>query len=356
MSLAIEEKRAIDIPTIEKSLADLWRGQDNGGEAVIRAALWNVVAHTGNHADMSVATEVLGRASALIPQRTIIIRSIASDESELSAWISANCHLLGEGKQVCSEQISIAAGGDRVADVPSVVNALLIPDMPVAAWWLGDLPAEGKEYIGTLLEPADRFIVDSGRFDEADDLTLLAKIAAGTSTLPADLNWLRLEPWRIAAASLFDPSFMRARLRRIRAVRLSSGRAEERFFGDIVICLYFAAWLSTQSGHSIDAEGRVTSAAGAVAYSLENISGAVKALVAVEIEFDDGSKATIRLDAEAGVLRAEVAEVEQMLSTVTHVAARSAADLVIEELSHMHEDRLFARILTVATVMEKQWR
>src|SRR5512140_579141 len=239
MSLSIEQKRAIDVPGIEKELAELWRHEDNAGEAVIRAALWNVVAHTDNDADMSHATEVLGRASALVPQRTIIIRSNPADESDLSSWISANCHVLGEGKQVCSEQISLTAGGDRVADLPSVVNALLIPDMPVATWWIGDLPAEGEEYVGTLLEAADRIIVDSSHFDGPDDLALLAKIATTTATLPADLSWLRLEEWRIATAAMFDPPVMRAKLQRIGELRLTCCGSESPFFGDKVGCLYY---------------------------------------------------------------------------------------------------------------------
>ena len=36
MSLSIEQKRAIDVPGIEKELAELWRHEDNAGEAVIR--------------------------------------------------------------------------------------------------------------------------------------------------------------------------------------------------------------------------------------------------------------------------------------------------------------------------------
>lgn len=356
MSLSIEQKRAIDVPGIEKELAELWRHEDNAGEAVIRAALWNVVAHTDNDADMTQATEVLGRASALVPQRTIIIRANPADESDLSSWISANCHLLGEGKQVCSEQISLTAGGDRVGDVPSVVNALLIPDMPVAAWWIGDLPAEGAEYIGTLLEAADRIIVDSTHFDGPDDLALLAKIATTTATLPADLNWLRLEEWRIATATMFDPPVMRAKLRHMREVRLSCCGSDTPFFGDIAGCLYYTSWLVTQARFDVDEEGHVSMDGRSVKLSVERRTGKTKGLAAVEIEFDDGCIVRVHSDPEAAALRAEVSGVEQTVSTVTRLIPQSAAELVIEELSHMHEDRLFPIVLVAATRLEKQWR
>ena len=73
-------------------------------------------------------------AAAAVPQRTIIVRADPDAEAELSSWISANCHIGGDGKRVCSEEIAIVAGGTRVTRVPPLVNALLIPDMPVALW------------------------------------------------------------------------------------------------------------------------------------------------------------------------------------------------------------------------------
>ena len=84
--------------------------------------------------------------------------------------------MIGGGKQVCSEEINIVAGGDRIHRVPPVVNALLIPDMPVAFWWVGDLPNEHEEYVELLLEPADRLIVDSVAFDSPADLALVLDV------------------------------------------------------------------------------------------------------------------------------------------------------------------------------------
>src|SRR5882724_3709777 len=210
----------VDVNAIEKSLSELWRGQQGDGEdAGTRAALWNVVAHTSTSETHISASETLGRASAVVPQRTIVIRANPAAEVELTSWIRANCHIVGGGKQVCSEEINIVAGGERIHRVPPVVNALLIPDMPVAFWWIGDLPNEHEEYVETLLEPADRLIVDSVHFDSPADLALVSRIAEQTSTSPADLNWGRLEEWRSATASIFDPPAMRTRLRSIRRVR-----------------------------------------------------------------------------------------------------------------------------------------
>src|SRR4051794_136309 len=162
----------VDVNDIEKSLSELWRGQKDGEDAVTRAALWNVVAHTSTSELHATASETLGRASASVPQRTIVVRSNPAAEAELSSWISANCHLIGDGKQVCSEEINLVAGGAPTHRAPPVVNALLPPDMPVAFGWLGDLPNEQESYVEVLGEPADNLLVVSFPFVSPADLAL----------------------------------------------------------------------------------------------------------------------------------------------------------------------------------------
>ena len=212
----------VNAHTIEKRLADIWRDeQETEEKPVTRAALWNVVAHTWTGEQQARASETLGRASASVPQRTIVIRADPGGKGEMQSWISANCHLMGGGdQQVCSEEVSIVATGERMHHVPPLVKSLLLPDMPVAVWWLGELPHEHAEYVETLLEPADRLIVDSSQFDSADELDLISRIGSQTTTAPADLNWARIEEWRAATAMLFDPPAMRARLKQISNVRV----------------------------------------------------------------------------------------------------------------------------------------
>src|SRR5436305_10848657 len=201
----IESERPVDVAQIEKSLADLWRNEQDGENAITRAALWNVVAHTSSSEHHAQASQVLGRASAAVPQRSIVINADAAAPPQISSWISANCHLVGGGKQMCSEEIAIVAGGDRIHRVPPLVNALLLPDMPVAVWWIGDLPNEREEYVETLLEPAYRLTVDSAYFDSPRDLELVSRVAAQTTTIPAGLNLVRLEQSSTTNASEYDP-------------------------------------------------------------------------------------------------------------------------------------------------------
>jgi hypothetical protein len=349
----------VDIGSIERSLSEIWRVQKTEGsedEAITRAALWNVVAHTSSSTDQAQATDVLCQTAASVPQRTIVIHADPAAPPDLVSWIGANCHLIGGTKQVCSEEIAIVAGGDRVHRVPPLVQALLIPDMPVAFWWLGDLPHENEEYVQALLDPADRLIVDSSQFDNPADLALVTKVAEQTTTAPADLNWVRLEEWRVAAASIFDPQEMRRRLQMIQRVRIiATVSQDDPLFGENVGALYFAAWLAAQSGHQVDRDGRVEGAHGPIDYQFDRRLHTRGGGVAfVEISFDDGSCASITRDREKCVLVSNVDGVERTPEAVTRSLTNKPHELITRQLKQPEADKLLMKVLPIATRMAKR--
>lgn len=331
------EELSVNYSAIEKSLAALWRNEGEGENAVTRAALWNVIAHTTDSRDHSRASEILARASESVPQRSIVIRAETGGPSEISSWISANCHRAGGEKQVCSEEVAIVAGGDRVRHIPPLVNALLIPDMPVAVWWLGDLPNDDPSYVETLLDTADRLIVDSSHFDSAGDLVWLRQIAERTFTAPADLNWVRLEDWRMVTASLFDAAAMRNRLPRIRTLKVTATGGTKGFFGDSIESLYYGAWLMAQTGSAeIDCS-----------FCL-NPGDDAGAVTGIKIGFDDGRQATISGEPEHGVLVASIDGNKQTFDCVTRVLGGSTDKLIVRQLKRPEADQVFAKLLPLA--------
>jgi len=357
-SSPLEQEQRVDLAAIEKSLAELWRGEKDSDDAVTRAALWNVVAHTSNSDHQTEASMVLGKAAASVPQRTIVVRANAAAPPEMSSWISANCHLVGGGKQVCSEEIAIVAGGDRIHRVPPLVNALLLPDMPVAIWWMGDLPNEHEDYVLSLLEPADRLIVDSAFFDSPADLELVSRVAADTTTIPADLNWIRLEEWRAATASIFDPPHMRSRLAAIRRVRVVAGVSGDELFGDSIEALLYASWLTTQTGLTVDREGHVEGAAGPIDYAIERRRQErdIGQISFVEVSFEDGSSASVSRDRERGVLMTNVDGTVSVPESVTRTLAKTTEDLIVRQLKQASGDRVLARALPGAARLARRLR
>ncbi|HSP33880.1 MAG TPA: glucose-6-phosphate dehydrogenase assembly protein OpcA [Thermoanaerobaculia bacterium] len=330
----------VDYSAIEKSLAELWRSEKEGDKAVTRAALWNVVAHTTNRQDHSSASATLARASESVPQRAIVIRAEVDGPPEIASWISANCHRVGGAKQVCSEEVAIVASGDRVRHIPPLVNALLIPDMPVAVWWLGDLPDNDHTYVERLLVSADRLIVDSTDFDSVSDLIWLREIGEKTFTAPADLNWARLADWRSVTASMFDPPAMREKLVRIRRMHLTAAAGASRTFGNSIEALYYAAWIRAQAAPQGAEE---------VEYVIDFEESAAHpgALTQVRIEFDDGSDSMLRRDEERGVVTASCGTALN-LDSITRLLGRSVHDVIVRQLKRPETDAVFVKLLPIA--------
>ena len=323
----------VDPTSIEKQLADLWRAEKQDGEkAVTKAALWNVVAHTWSSQHHAHATQMLARASAAVPQRTIVVQADPAGQPSMTSWISANCHILGSRRQVCSEEVSIVASGDRVDHVAPLVSALLLPDMPVAVWWLGDLPRDHHRYAETLLEPADRLIFDSSHFDGSDDLEFVARIAKETTTVPADLNWARIEDWRGATAALFDSGEMQARLRSIRGVHVYSGG--DASFGARSEAILYVAWLSAQIGQELRSDFLS--------------QGEEAGISAVEIRFEDGTAAVLQGDRDRGVVISNVDGNEACVDCVTRSLARNEDELIVRLLKRPEADQVFLKSLLIA--------
>ena len=320
----------VNAHTIEKRLADMWREERRSEDTpVTRAALWNVIAHTWTGEQQAHASYTLGRASASVPQRTILIRANPGGDGEMASWISANCHLVGGGdQQVCSEEVSIVAAGERVHHVPPLVASLLLPDMPVAVWWLGELPREHEQYVETLLEPADRLIVDSAQFRGASDFDVVRRISEETTTAPADLNWARIEEWRAATAMLFDPPSMRSRLRSILKVRVMSGGES---FGERAESLLYLAWLEAQLAMNLG-------------YEIVR-DGGEPGINGVEIHFSDAGIAVIRAERERGVVVANVDGTESTLDCITRTFGRGEEELIVRLLKRPEADRVYVKTL-----------
>ncbi len=351
------EEVRVDYAAIERTLAELWRVEkDENEQALTRAALWNVVAHASSPEHHTYASEVLSRASATVPQRTIIVRANPAGPREMTSWISANCHLVGGGKQICSEEIAIVAGGDLVRRVPPLVQALLLPDMPVAVWWLGDLPAEEAEYVDALLQPVDRLIVDSSNFDSIQDLQLVRRVSEKTSTAPADLNWIRLEEWRAATAMVFDPPEMRRKLDALRSVEIVNHTHQASFFGESIGGLLYASWLSAQLRHEVREDGKVEGPGGTIEYSFRNepVDSTV-GIVRVTLLFDDGSSATVAHEEGLGVLSATLRGNVRLPDSVTRTFSKSIHELITRQLKQPESDRLILRVLPIAVRLAKRF-
>ena len=113
---------------------------------------------------VEAAEDVLTGLADRHPSRTIVLVPDPEAEDGIEANAEVMQYPLGNGRQVCVETIRVRLNGSR-AEVPaSVVQPLLLPDLPVFLRWRG-LPPFGEQPFEELIDVVDRLIVDtpSGR-------------------------------------------------------------------------------------------------------------------------------------------------------------------------------------------------
>ena len=252
---------AVDVARIERQLHELWQLASNpSGQAaesekdpsqrqITRASLFNLVAFCETEASRDHAAETIRALTSRHPCRAIVLLAQPNESrAELSASISAHCHLAGVSrKQVCCEQISIRASGKSTKQVGSAVLPLLESDMPTILWWQGNF-LETPELFGHLVAVADRVIFHTSQWSDApSDLTVLHRVAVEQRRcIFTDLSWTRLGIWRKLTAECFDEPPARAELDQIQSVEIGYGHGP----GGVMRATLYAAWLAAQLGWS----------------------------------------------------------------------------------------------------------
>ena len=93
---------------------------------------------------VEAAEDVLAGLAERHPSRTIVLVPDPDDDG-LEASVEVQCFPVGEGREICTETIRIRLGGTAATVPASVVQPLLIPDLPVFLRWRG-LPPFGEDH------------------------------------------------------------------------------------------------------------------------------------------------------------------------------------------------------------------
>src|SRR6266542_4136963 len=157
-----------------------------------------------------VPEEWLGQARAALagmgerhPSRTILlVPDPDSGKDRIDALVSMECYAFpGVEGDVCSEVIELRLHGKRAKAPASIVEPLLISDLPVFLRWRGE-PTWGSPELDQLVGVIDRLVVDSTEWDDLPypylHLTRLFDRAA-----VSDIAWARTSRWRALLASLW---------------------------------------------------------------------------------------------------------------------------------------------------------
>ncbi|HUZ99658.1 MAG TPA: glucose-6-phosphate dehydrogenase assembly protein OpcA [Gaiellaceae bacterium] len=167
------------------------------------------------------------------PSRTILLLPEPNAGSEgIDATVSLECYAVpGVEREVCSEVIELRLRGLRAKAPASIVEPLLISDLPVFLRWRGE-PPWGAQELDQLVGVTDRLIVDS---TEWDDLPFPYRNLAGLFDRDAvsDIAWARTSRWRTLLASLWPD------IAGVGVVRVTGTNAQ---------ALLIAGWLRSRLG------------------------------------------------------------------------------------------------------------
>jgi hypothetical protein len=332
-------RRLDDLSAIEGELAKLWQGraaENAAGSAVLRAATYTLVTIVPDETDSQGAASMLATLMGEQPGRVVIawVRPDAAGEDAraMSAWVSSHCRQLGRGTQVCGEQIMIEAGSGALARLPSVVEALVLPDCPALLWWRGG-PGPAAAVLDRLSARLDAWLLDGARFRVAELVPFARRAVRHGRSLPVgDLSWWRSAAWRRWTAECYDPPDWVSAVRGIRGVDIETGT------DSLTDGLLYAAWLSVRLGWTAPTPGRqapLPERRGGWQAELRGFGGPVT--VTIRAASDRPGLSRVRLDSPGERRRVSLARGEGLVAIET---AREAAPPHGRTVRHVEPDQV----------------
>src|SRR4051812_4495624 len=178
----------------------------------------------------AAARWTLAGLEELHPSRTILLFPQAKRSASIGVDVELKCFTIpGSTREVCSEVIKLTLGGTRAHAPGSIVQPLLVSDLPTFCRWRG-LPPWGKPELEQLVDVCDRLVVDSAEWrglPQAYDrlAALFDRVAV------SDIAWGRAVGWRGRLAELWPG------IRSIRTLSVMGPKAD---------ALLLAGWLRSR--------------------------------------------------------------------------------------------------------------
>jgi glucose-6-phosphate dehydrogenase assembly protein OpcA len=307
---------------ILKELAALWTQEGKQGDAgVLRACSMTLLVVAEGADDAGELGETIAALMPEHPARAILIRLQGDGGRALSQRVYEQCWMpFGQRRQICCEQIELTASDAALADLPSVILPLAVPDLPVILWCRSARLVDRPEF-GAIARMATKVVIDSAV--AADSTEAIERMADSVRRggIFADLAWTRLTRWRETLARVFENRATLAHLSEV-------NRVEVRFGPDYeTAAWYMAAWAA-------------------------NALASVGQVVAPVVSRQDQS---LRLELSGGKFRVELSREDERLVTVvndqtncTNLPRPTDYLLMREELGIVRRDAVFESTLASA--------
>jgi glucose-6-phosphate dehydrogenase assembly protein OpcA len=233
----------IALNDIAPTLRQMWRDSADDEHPVTHVRTLNLVIFVPADQHSATLQRTIDELAVQHPGRTIAL--IVHNESHPTyAQASLACRLGNGDKHICGEQITLH-GGDGGAPLFSTMASLLLPDLPVFVWWLGDPPFSSPLF-DNITELADRMLIDARTWRSSDaTLQALASLVEQTPRFACtDLLWTALTSWRHSIAQCFDLPASQQHLPHLERITITHGPdAHDRVAAQLIV-----GWLGSRLG------------------------------------------------------------------------------------------------------------
>jgi glucose-6-phosphate dehydrogenase assembly protein OpcA len=213
-----------------------------------RNCVLNLVVVLGDHHRAEACDRLVAGLAASHPLRAILVHPGGGQgRGVLDAEIVSEAHQLVNGFPVQREQILLHVRGEAAVHLASLVEPLLVSDVPTYLWWSGRHILDA-DAVRDVMSFSDVVVVDSALVeDPVDVLRRLAGLAEDrrSGVGVADLRWGRMRPWRDAIAQAFAPGGRRSLLAGLREIRVETAGTGP---GSRVGAALLAGWMAGALG------------------------------------------------------------------------------------------------------------
>ncbi len=187
------------------------RHSENGG--YVPARVLNMVAFVDREWSGEIANRLRGVGRYHASRLIVLSYDPKRERLDARATVASEGEPAPGELALLRETVIVEIGAEHLDDLPTIVDPLVVSDLPTLLW----SPHGHPEAVQALLGLAQAVLLDSidepvwrTAVERAEELSRQAYVV--------DLAWLRSMPWRERIASTFDPVQMRAELEGIAAL------------------------------------------------------------------------------------------------------------------------------------------
>jgi glucose-6-phosphate dehydrogenase assembly protein OpcA len=364
---AVVDDGTIPLDAIEKELSrQLGEGNADAQTPLLRARLSNLVIYCNRSEQAETVIRAVPEIVAVHPARVLLVVGEPGAEAPLKASLNVWCQL-GSKQRICSEQVTLRAGGRFVDQLPFAVRGLLIGDLPTNLWWAaGTPPPLAGHLLYDLAEHAQQIIYDSIGWTEpargvAATCAWLTKFERGPRQGPwrvaSDLNWRRLKFWRRVLAQALDPNTAPKALDTVSEVLVEHGPHA------VIQAWELVSWLASRLGWKVqlgkvepgvEIAWQVVAPHGNLRVRIRRLADGPSEVRRVRIICSLGeTKQTFNIAVQKDMRLAVVLEGLEAAPRTVAVQPATLPELVAQQLSNRERDPVFRQSMAVAEVFAR---